>query len=65
MFTHPDNRDPKTAEYVPQGYLEVSVEVLPQEEADKLANGFGQAEPNMYPVLPPPKGRFNFDLFSP
>lgn len=65
MLTHPDHRDPKTAEYVPQGYIEVSVEILPQVEADKLKNGFGQGEPNMHPVLPPPTGRFKFDLFSP
>ena len=65
MLTHPEQRDPKTAEYIPQGYLEVSVEVLPIEEADKLKNAFGREAPNMYPVLPEPTGRFKFDLFSP
>jgi len=65
LLTHPERRDKKTAEYTPQGYLEVSVEVIPQEEADKLANGFGQENPNMFPVLPAPTGRFKFDLFSP
>ena len=65
MLTHPDFRDKKTAEYLPQGYVEVSIEVLPKALADKLNNGFGRGERNMFPVLPQPTGRFSFDLFSP
>jgi len=52
-------------EFRPQGYVEISVEVLPQKTADKLHNGFGREARNMYPVLPDPTGRFNFDFFSP
>jgi hypothetical protein len=65
MLTHPDHRDKKTAEYIPQGYLEVSVEVMPLKTAEKLSNGFGRDSPNQYPFLPEPTGRFQFDLFSP
>lgn len=65
MLTHPDCRDPKTGQFSPQGFVEVSIEVLPQEEADKLKNGQGRDAPNMFPVLPEPTGRFAFDFFSP
>jgi hypothetical protein len=65
MLTHPDCRDPKTGDFVPQGFIEISAEVMPKEVADKFANGFGRDPPNMYPVLPEPTGRFKFDLFSP
>ena len=65
MLTHPEWRDPRTGNYTPQGYIEISVEILPQKLADERANGFGRDAPNIYPVLPDPKGRFNFDIFSP
>ncbi|CAI2384461.1 unnamed protein product [Moneuplotes crassus] len=65
LLTHPDRRDDMTGEYEPQGYLEVSVEIMPQEEADDKQNGFGRESPNMFPHLPKPTGRFQFDLFSP
>lgn len=64
-LTHPDCVDKKSGEYKTQGYIEISVEVLPKERADTLKNGYGRESPNMYPVLPEPTGRFNFDLFNP
>ena len=30
MLTHPECRDPRTGDYTPQGYIEISVEVLPK-----------------------------------
>jgi len=65
MLSHPERRDKETAEYIPQGYLEISVEVLPIKSAEKLKNGSGRDAPNQYPFLPEPTGRFDFDLFSP
>ena len=65
MLTHPDEKNKKTGAFKPQGYVEVSIEVLPKKLADEMHNGFGQEARNMFPVLPAPTGRFKFDLFSP
>lgn len=43
----------------------MSFKILPKENADKFKNGFGRSNPNFYPTLPDPVGRFSFDLFSP
>ena len=64
-LTHPDCMDEKSGEYSAQGYIQVSVEVLPLDKSETFKNGFGRESPNMYPVLPEPTGRFKFDIFSP
>ncbi len=43
-----------------QGKMEISVEILPQEQANQMAAGFGRSDPNQNPFLPPPEGRFQF-----
>ena len=62
---HPEVVDDITGDKVSQGKALMSFEVLPKENAEKLDNGFGRAEPNFYPTLPGPIGRFSFDFFSP
>lgn len=36
----------------------VSIDVVPEEEAKLAPVGFGRADPNQDPYLPPPEGRF-------
>ena len=55
MLTNSEWRDPRTGNYTPQGYIDISVKILPQKLADERANGFWRNEPIMYPVLPDPK----------
>ena len=43
----------------------LSFEALPKDLSEKYANAFGRAEPNFFPTLPEPVGRFTFDIFSP
>jgi hypothetical protein len=50
-------------EYIPQGYVEVGLEVMSKTQSEKLKNEQGRDSPNAYPRLPPPKGRFKFNLF--
>lgn len=58
-FTHPDFKD-KDDNYIPQGYAEISVEILPKALADEIQNGLGRDAPNQHPILPEPTGRFSF-----
>ena len=50
---------------ISQGKVLMSFQVLPKEMGDKFKNEFGRANPNFYPTLPDPVGRFSFDLLSP
>ena len=63
MF-HPDAVD-KNGDQVPQGYAQISIEILPKNLADEVPNGNGRDGPNQHPILEEPTGRFAFDLFSP
>ena len=42
--------------------LLVSVQLVPEKEAKKVAAGEGQSDPNMHPTLPKPVGRMFFTL---
>lgn len=50
---------------ISQGRAKLSFEIVPLEYTEKLANGIGRTDPNFYPTLPEPVGRFKFDIFSP
>jgi hypothetical protein len=50
---------------ISQGHVMLSFEAVPKELAEKYANGFGRSDPNFFPTLPEPVGRFSFDIFSP
>jgi hypothetical protein len=58
-FTHPEFKD-KDDNYIPQGYAEISIEILPKTLANEIENGLGRDGPNQHPVLPDPTGRFKF-----
>lgn len=58
---HPKEKDAE-GKKISQGKVEVSFELLPLEVADKNVNGKGRDNPNNFPVLDPPKGRFSFSL---
>jgi hypothetical protein len=62
---HPEKIDDISGDKITQGKALMSFEVLPKEDADKLDNGVGRADPNFFPTLPEPVGRFHFDIFSP
>ena len=62
---HPQVIDDATGEKITQGKALVSIECLPKDAADQLKNNVGRQEPNFYPTLPGPVGRFSFDIFSP
>lgn len=62
---HPEVIDDYTGNKISQGKVLMSFEVLPKENAENLKNGVGRAEPNFFPTLPQPVGRFSFDIFSP
>ncbi len=49
-----------------QGRVQLSFELVPFEQAEEqFKNGYGRSEPNVYPTLPDPEGRLQFDFFSP
>ena len=62
---HPEVIDDYTGSKISQGKVLMSFEVLPKENADNLKNGVGRLDPNFFPTLPQPVGRFSFDIFSP
>lgn len=62
---HPEVIDDFTGAKITQGKVLMSFEVLPKENADNLKNEFGRKDPNFFPTLPQPVGRFSFDIFSP
>lgn len=62
---HPEVIDDFTGNKITQGKVLMSFEVLPKENADNLKNEFGRKDPNFFPTLPQPVGRFSFDIFSP
>lgn len=41
-----------------EGAIKLTISILPKQAADKKPNGIGRTEPNQYPVLPEPTGRF-------
>jgi hypothetical protein len=45
--------------------IKMRVELVPKAYAEEHKVGYGRDSPNEYPFLPPPEGRFKFDLFSP
>jgi len=47
VLTHPNYQGP-------QGRLEISIDLLTEEEARKYPVGLGRKDPNQYPHLPPP-----------
>ena len=55
-------KDPKSQEIVDNGYVRLSVTVLPKEVADSNKVGDARTEPNQEPYLPPPTGRLKFTL---
>jgi hypothetical protein len=61
---HPEAVD-EDMNKISQGKALISFEVLPKAEVAKFNNGLGRGDPNFYPTLPDPVGRFQFDLFSP
>lgn len=44
------------------GYVQLSIELMPEEMARTKAAGYGRSEPNDNPVLPEPEGRLGFTL---
>ncbi len=58
-FTHPEEKDAND-NYIPQGYAEVSIEIMPKGFADEVEAGIGRDAPNANPLLPDPTGRFSF-----
>ena len=44
-FTHPEAKD-KEDNYIPQGYAEISVEIMPKSAAVEVINGLGRDGPN-------------------
>lgn len=38
---------------------------MPKEIAEKNENGDGRSDPNFFPTVPGPVGRFSFDICSP
>jgi hypothetical protein len=61
---HPEHVD-EEGNKVSQGKALLSFECMPKEMTEKFENGLGRADPNFYPTLPDPVGRFTFDIFSP
>jgi len=47
---------------VNSGYILISVQVIPQNEAEKNPQGSARDEPNNDPHLPPPEGRLKLSL---
>lgn len=44
-LTHPEAKD-KDDNYIPQGFAEISIEILPKHLADEINNGLGRDGPN-------------------
>ena len=61
---HPEEVD-EEGNKVSQGKALLSFEVMPKQLTDKYENSTGRSDPNFYPTLPDPVGRFSFDFFSP
>lgn len=61
---HPAVLD-KYGNKVVQGRVRASFQVMPKEESEKFVNAPGRSNPNFYPTLPQPVGRFNFNLMNP
>ena len=57
--TNPEVTD-KDGNFIPQGYAEISIEILPVGFAKELDAGLGRDSPNQHPILPDPTGRFSF-----
>jgi len=45
-----------------QGWVQLTVELVPAEEAKAIPAGLGRSEPNQHPTLPKPLGRISFTL---
>ena len=45
VFTHPEEKD-ENENYIPQGYAEISIEILPKGLATEVENGLGRDGPN-------------------
>ena len=58
-MNHPDAVD-KNGASIPQGWVEISLEILPKSMTKECDNGMGRDSPNNFPILPEPKGRFAF-----
>lgn len=50
----------KNGAKVPQGYCQISLEMIPKTLASEVPNGPGREQPNQFPILDEPKGRFAF-----
>ena len=61
---HPEEVD-EEGNKVSQGKALLSFEVMPKQLTEKYENSTGRSDPNFYPTLPDPVGRFSFDFFSP
>ena len=44
-FSNPEEVD-KDGDYIPQGYAEISIEILPKGAADENENALGRDSPN-------------------
>lgn len=40
--------------------MQLSFELVPEKDFEKKQNGYGRDNPNLYPTLPDPVGRFKF-----
>jgi len=61
---HPLQND-DTGKPVTQGRVLLSFELLSQAESEKKPNALGRSQPNAFPTLPKPVGRFSFDIMHP
>lgn len=61
---HPEKVD-VNGNKIMQGRVLLTFECLPKDLSEKFKNGIGRAEPNFFPTLPDPVGRFSFDILSP
>jgi hypothetical protein len=59
MFTNPEKKDAND-NYIPQGFAEISLELVPKMVKDERSNGNGREAPNQFPIMPEPTGRFTF-----
>ena len=55
-------RDAKTGEIKENGFVRISVTILPKDMADANKVGDARSEPNHSPFLPKPEGRLEFSL---
>lgn len=61
---HPECRD-EYGNKLSQGRVNMSFEIVPEDLLEGFANAEGRADPNFFPSLPDPSGRFTFNLFDP